>query len=178
MSTPLRKLCVAALALLLAVGTLGPASAAQGGGLPDLSAQVKALQLAVAALQAAVLNLQTAPVYSVTAPTVGLRIVPHDVATLNVPAGEYWIMFTSTLTNTTSDLLSPTDTIGCGFVGIGSSNTVRLGPDDNQAVMALQAVSSFSAATTITVRCAGSSLQFSGHSDNNVLTALEVGTIH
>jgi hypothetical protein len=100
------------------------------------------------------------------------------VATLDVPAGQYWITFTSTVTNTTADLLNPTDTIGCGIVGVGSLNMVRLGPDANQAVMALQAVANFSAPATITVTCAGSAVQFSGHSDNNVLTALKVGAIH
>jgi hypothetical protein len=117
-------------------------------------------------------------VYSITGPSVGLRIIFQDVATLNVPAGQYWIMFTSTVTNTTADLINPTDTIGCAIVGVGSVNTVRLGPDANQAVMALQTVASFSAPTTITVGCAGFTLQFSGHSDNNVLTALKVGAIH
>jgi hypothetical protein len=97
---------------------------------------------------------------------------------LDVPAGQYWIMFTSTVTNTTADPINPTDTIGCAIVGVGSVNTVRLGPDANQAVMALQTVASFSAPTTITVGCAGFTLQFSGHSDNNVLTALKVGAIH
>jgi len=100
------------------------------------------------------------------------------VATLDVPAGQYWITFTSTVTNTTADLISPTDTIGCAIAGVGSLNTVRLRPDDNQAVMALQAVANFTAPTTIRVRCAGAFANFSGHSDNNVLTALKVGTIH
>ena len=178
MTTPPRYLRIAALVLLLAAGPVGPAGAAQAGGLPELSAQVKALQAAVAALQAAVVNLQNAPVYSVTGPSVGLRILAHDVAALNVPAGHYWIVFTSTVTNTTSDLLNPTDAIGCAIVGLGSPNTVRLGPDANQAVMVLQAVANFSAPTTITVRCQGFTLQFSGRSENNVLTALEVGSIH
>ena len=186
MNTPPRYLRIAALVLLLAAGRVGPAGAAQAGGLPELSAQVKALQAAVAALQAAVVNLQNAPVYSVTGPSVGLRILARDVATLNVPAGQYWIVFTSTVTNTTSDLLNPTDTIGCAIVGVGSPNTVgvgppntvRLGPDANQAVMVLQAVANFSAPTTITVRCQGFTLQFSGRSENNVLTALDVGSIH
>jgi len=97
---------------------------------------------------------------------------------LDVPAGQYWITFTSFLTNTTTDPLNPTDAIGCAIVGIGSLNVVRLGPDANQAVMALQAVASFSAPTTITVRCAGATLNFSGQSENNVLTALKVGAIH
>jgi stage V sporulation protein SpoVS len=97
---------------------------------------------------------------------------------LDVPAGQYWITFTSTVTNTTADLLSPTDTIGCAIAGIGSLNLVRLGPDANQAVMALQAVANFSAPTTIRVRCAGAFVNFHGTSDNNVLTALKVGAIH
>lgn len=117
-------------------------------------------------------------VYSTTGPSVGLRILPQVVATLNVPAGQYWIMFTSTLINTTSDILNPTDTIGCAIVGVGSPNSVRLGPDANQAVMALQEVANFSAPTTITVGCSGFTLRFSGQSDNNVLTALKVGAIH
>jgi len=116
--------------------------------------------------------------YSVTTPSVGLRILGRQVAALTVPAGSYWIMFTSTLTNTTSDLLNPTDTIACSFVGLGSPNSVRLGPDANQAVMALQSVSTFAAPTTIAVNCSGFTLQFSGRSDNNVLTALKVGAIH
>ena len=178
MTTPPRSLRIAALVLLLAAGRVGPAGAAQAGGLPELSAQVKALQAVVAALQAAVVNLQNAPVYSVTGPSVGLRILARDVAALNVPAGQYWIVFTSTVTNTTSDIINPTDTIGCAISGLGSLNTVRLGPDANQAVMVLQAVANFSVPTTITVRCQGATLQFSGRSENNVLTALEVGSIH
>ena len=117
-------------------------------------------------------------VYSITGPSVGLRILSQDVATLDVPAGQYWIVFTSTVTNTTSDLLNPTDTISCAIVGVGSFNSVRLGPDANQAVMALQAVANFSAPTTITVACQGFTLRFSGQSDNNILTALKVGAIH
>jgi len=117
-------------------------------------------------------------IYSFIGPSVGLRILGQQVAALTVPAGSYWMMFTSTLTNTTSDLLNPTDTIACAFVGLGSPNTVRLGPDANQAVMALQAVSTFTAPTTIAVKCSGFTLQFSGRSDNNVLTALKVGAIH
>ena len=116
--------------------------------------------------------------YSITGPSVGLRILSREVAALDVPAGQYWIMFTSTVTNTTSDILNPTDTIGCAIAGVGSLNLVRLGPDANQSVMALQAVASFGAPTTISVRCAGSTLSFSGQSDNNVLTALRVGAIH
>lgn len=119
-----------------------------------------------------------ADVYSVTGPAVGLRILPKAVATLTVPAGKYWITFTSTLTNTTADLLNPIDTIGCGISGLGSPNTVRLAPDANQAVMSLQSVAAFAAPTTITVNCQGFTLQFSGQSENNVLTALAVGAIH
>jgi hypothetical protein len=107
-----------------------------------------------------------------------LSCVGGEVATLDVPAGQYWIVFTSTLTNTTSDLLNPTVSIGCGIVGIGSLNVVQVGPDANSAVMALQGVASFAAPATITVQCAGAVLTFSGHSDNNVLTALKVGAIH
>jgi hypothetical protein len=117
-------------------------------------------------------------VYSVTAPVTFLRILPKPVATLTVPAGQYWITFTSTLTNTTTDLLNPTDTIACAFVSLGAPNAVRLGPDENQAVMALQAVATFAAPTTIQVNCSGFTLFFSGQSDNNVLTALKVGAIH
>src|SRR5258708_14137277 len=84
-------------------------------------------------------------------------------------------MFTSTLTNTNSDLLNPTNTIACSFVGLGSPNSVRLGPDANQAFMALQSVSTLTAPTTIAVNCSGFTLQFSGRSDNNVLTVLKVG---
>lgn len=117
-------------------------------------------------------------VYSVTVPSVGLRILPTSVATLDVPAGDYWIVFTSTLTNTTGDILNPTDSIGCSISGIGSRNTVRLGQDANQAVMALQGVGSFTVPTTIDVTCQGVVLQFSGRSDDNVLTALRVGAVH
>jgi hypothetical protein len=117
-------------------------------------------------------------VYSITVQSVDLRILGRQVAALTVPAGQYWIMFTSTLTNTTSDPVNPTDTIACSFVGLGSPNTVRLGPDANQAVMALQSVSTFNAPATIIVNCGGSALRFSGRSDNNVLTALKVGIIH
>jgi len=117
-------------------------------------------------------------VYSITGPSVGLLILFKDVATLDVPAGQYWITFTSTVTNTTADLLNPTDSIGCVIAGVGLLNVVRLGPDANQGVMALQAVANFSAPTTITVRCGGSTINFHGQSDNNVLTALKVGAIH
>ena len=117
-------------------------------------------------------------VYSVTGPSVDLLVIFRDVATLDVPAGQYWIMFTSTVTNTTFDLLNPTDTIGCAINGVGSPNTVRLGPDANQAVMALQGVANFTAPTTISVLCRGFAITFHGQSDNNVLTALKVGAIH
>ena len=117
-------------------------------------------------------------VYSATVQSVGLRILGQQVAALTVPAGQYWITFTSTLTNTTSDLLNPTDTIGCSFVSLGSMNTVRLGPDANQGIMVLQTVATFAAPTTIAVNCAGATIRFSGRSDNNVLTALKVGAIH
>jgi len=50
--------------------------------------------------------------------------------------------------------------------------------DANQAVMSLQAVATFAAPATIAVNCSGFVLQFSGSSDNNVLTALKVGAIH
>jgi hypothetical protein len=73
--------------------------------------------------------------------------------------------------------LEPTDTIGCAIAGVGSPNSVRLGPDANQAVMALQGVANFTAPTTITVGCSGFTLRFSGQSDNNVLTALKVDAI-
>lgn len=78
-------------------------------------------------------------VYSVSTPSVGLRILAEEVASLAVPAGQYWVLFTSTVTNTTSDLLNPTDTIGCAFVGLpGTPTQIRLGPDANQGTMALQ----------------------------------------
>jgi hypothetical protein len=73
-------------------------------------------------------------------------------------------------------LLNPTDSIG--IAGVSALNVVRLGPDANQAVMVVQVVASFSAPTTMIVRCAGSSVQFSGQSENNVLTAPKVGAIH
>ena len=117
-------------------------------------------------------------VYSFTGPSVGLRILPKSVATLDVPAGDYWITFTSTVTNTTADILNPTDSVTCAIAGVGSRNTVRLGTEANQAVMALQGVASFGAPTTIDVSCQGFVIRFSGVSDNNVLTALKVGAIH
>ena len=117
-------------------------------------------------------------VFSVTGPSVGLRILAQSVATLDVPAGDYWIVFASTVTNTTADLLNPTVTIACSIVGVGSRNSIQLGPDVNQGVMTLQGVASFVAPTTIDVRCQGSVIRFSGQSDNNVLTALKVGAIH
>jgi hypothetical protein len=117
-------------------------------------------------------------VYSTTGQSVGLRILGQQVAALSVPAGQYWIVFTSTLTNTTADSINPTDTIACSFAGLGAPNTLRLGPDANQGVMSLQAVATFNASTTIKVSCQGFTLRFSGQSDNNVLTALRVGTIH
>ena len=117
-------------------------------------------------------------VFSVTAPTVDLRIIGKEVASLSVPAGQYWIVFTSSVSNTTDDLLNPTDTVGCSIAGIGAPNFVRLGQDANQAVMSLQGVASLSAPGTISVSCAGSSIRFSGQSVNNVLTALKVGAVH
>ncbi len=118
-------------------------------------------------------------VYSTTGPSVDLRILFKDVATLDVPAGQYWIMFTSSVTNTsTNDIVNPTELIGCGIVGVSALSLVRLGLDANQAVMTVQGVANFSAPTTITVTCAGSTILFSGRSDNNVLTALRVGAIH
>ncbi len=117
-------------------------------------------------------------VFSVTGPSVSLRIFAKSVATLDVPAGEYWIVFTSTVTNTTGDILNPTDTIACSIAGVGSPNSVRLGQDANQGVMALQGVAAFGAPTSIDVTCQGSTIFFSGRSDNNVLTALKVGAIH
>ena len=117
--------------------------------------------------------------YSVTAPAATLRILGRPVAALSVPAGQYWISFTSTLTDTsTNDLLNPTHTLVCSFVNVGAANTIQLGPDVKQGVMALQAVATFSAPTTIVVNCGGFTLAFSGLSDNNVLTALKVGAIH
>jgi len=117
-------------------------------------------------------------VYSITTPSVSLRIIPRPVATLTVPAGQYWVTFTSTLTNTTADPVNPTDTIACGFVNLGPSNSLRLGQDTNQGVMTLQAVATLAAASTIAVNCSGFTLLFSGRSDNNVLTAVKVGAIH
>jgi hypothetical protein len=117
-------------------------------------------------------------VYSVTAPAVSLRILPKTVATLNVPAGQYWIVFTSSVMNTSNSLLNPTDTIGCSIVNLGPPNTVRLTQDANQAIMALQAVATFAAPATITVNCSGVVIDFSGQSSNNVLTALKVSAIH
>jgi hypothetical protein len=110
--------------------------------------------------------------YTFIGPPVSLRIVAKPVATLTVPAGQYWMVFTSTLTNSTSDLTSPTNTIGCSLMG--SQNTLRLGADANQGVMSLQAVATFTAPTTIVVNCGGGTLLFSGQSANNVLTALKV----
>jgi hypothetical protein len=107
-----------------------------------------------------------------------LRILAKPVATLSVPAGNYWIMFTSTVSNTTADLTHPIDAISCGFVNIGSQNTVVLGTDANQTMMALQSVATFTTPTSIIVNCAGSSVFFSGQSANNVLVALKVGAIH
>jgi hypothetical protein len=121
-------------------------------------------------------------VYSAAAAGVGLRILPQPVVELTVPAGQYWIVFTSTLSNTTNDIVNPTDTIACGLastpsVALGGPNTVRLGPDANQGLMVLQAAAAFAEPTTIKVGCAGSTVSFSGRSDNNVITALKVGAI-
>jgi hypothetical protein len=120
-------------------------------------------------------------VFSVTAPAADLRTVPTDVAVLSLPAGSYWMLFTSTLTSTTQDPLNPNpiSTIACSIVGLSASNSVRLGSDANQAVMSLQAVATLSAPSTVTVRCAGlPPLRFSGRSENNQLSALKVGAIH
>lgn len=117
-------------------------------------------------------------VYSATAPSMNLRILPQQVAAMTVPAGQYLLSFTSTIVNTTSDLLNPTVAIACSFVNAGSPNSLQLGPDVNQGVMAIQAVASFAAPTTVAVNCSGFVLRFSGRSDNNVLTALKVGAIH
>jgi len=115
--------------------------------------------------------------FTVTSPSTGLRILSRDVASLVVPAGHYLVLFTATLTNTTSDLLDPTDTIACGFVGFGAPNSLRLGPDANQGTIALQATASFAAPAAVTVRCQGFTLRFSGQADNGVLSALKVGNI-
>jgi hypothetical protein len=118
-------------------------------------------------------------IYSVTVPSVNLlHFIPIQVASLAVPAGNYWITFSSTLTNTSSDLIVTTNPILCSIVGLGSSNSVRLAQDANQAVMYLQAVASFAAPATIAVNCVGTPISFSGSSDNNALTALKVGVIH
>jgi hypothetical protein len=110
--------------------------------------------------------------------SVGLRILPRQVASITVPAGQYWIVFTSSVTNTTSDLLNPDVAVACGIASVGAPNTVRLGQDVNQTVMTLQGVAAFAAPTTIAVNCQGAVISFSGRSDNNVITALRVGTIH
>jgi hypothetical protein len=117
----------------------------------------------------------TTQILSSTGAGVDLRIIARDVATLVVPAGNFWLVFTSTLTNTTADLLHPTDSIACAFVGFSTPNIVRLGSDANQAVMSLQTIESFAIPTAVTVRCQGSTLQFSGRSENNVLTAVKFG---
>lgn len=117
-------------------------------------------------------------VYSITTPGASLRILPQPVATLNVPAGQYWISFTSTLTTNSSDITSPVDTIGCGFANIAGGNTVRLTAEISQAVMSLQGVATFTAPATITVNCRGGALRFSGQSENNVLTAFKVAAVH
>jgi hypothetical protein len=118
-------------------------------------------------------------IYSVTAASVNLlHFIPTQVASLAVPAGNYWITFSSTLTNTSSDQIVTTNPIMCSIVGLGSSNSVRLAQDANQAVMYLQAVASFAAPATITVNCVGTPISFSGSSDNNALTALKIGVIH
>jgi hypothetical protein len=128
----------------------------------------------------------SAEVFSVTSPAVDLTIFGKSIASLTLPAGQYWITFTSTVTNTTqADVLTPdpTDTIECSISGLSGGNTVRLGADANQAVMMAQAVATFSAQTTVTASCRGLVVQAigpagSGRSDNNVLTALKVGAIH
>jgi hypothetical protein len=124
-------------------------------------------------------------VYSVTAPALALRLFGQPVATLALPAGSYWITFTSNLTNTTQPdplIPDPTDTIGCSLTGSPTS-VVRLGTDANQGIMSLQAVATLNAPATIAASCAGSVVRLigpgdSGRTDNNVLTALKVGTIH
>jgi hypothetical protein len=117
-------------------------------------------------------------VYSVTGPSVNLRILPQQVVSLPVPAGQYLLAFTSTIANTTSDILNPTVAIACSFVNAGSPNVMQLGPDVNQGVMTLHTVASLAAPATIAVNCSGFTIRFSGRSDNNVLTALKVGAIH
>jgi len=57
------------------------------------------------------------------------------------------------------------------------SLALLLAPVANEAVMALQGVASYAVPTTITVRCAGLAIRFSGQSDNNVPTALKVDAI-
>jgi hypothetical protein len=117
-------------------------------------------------------------VFSVTMPGVSLRILGQQVAALALPAGQYWIVFTSTVTNTTQDIVNPTDTIACAITGFGAPNSIRLGPDANQSIMSLQAVATLTAPATVSVACQGFTLRFSGQSDNNVLTAFKVGAIH
>jgi hypothetical protein len=59
---------------------------------------------------------------------------------LDVPAGQYRIMFTSSVTGTTNDRLIPTDWIGCAIGGVGALRVVRLGADSKQVVMIVQGV--------------------------------------
>ena len=98
----------------------------------------------------------TSDVYSVTAPALELRLFGQPVATLSLPAGSYWITFTSDLTNTTQPdplIPDPTDTISCSLTGAATS-VVRLGTDANQGIMSLQTVTTLNAPATIAAACA------------------------
>lgn len=119
-----------------------------------------------------------ADLYRATVASAGLRIIPMQVVTLTVPAGQYWIAFTSSITNNTTDILNPVNAIACSISGLTSPVSIRLGQDVNQGMMALQAAATFTATTTIAVVCQGFTIRFTGTSDNNVLTALKVGAIH
>jgi hypothetical protein len=118
--------------------------------------------------------------FIVSPPSAGIRILPQPVASLNVPAGQYWIVFTSTLTNTTSDLLNPNNTIACSIVGLSSPVSIQLAQDPNptQAAIAIQAAAIFTAPATISVNCQGFTIRVSGHADGTVLSALRVAAIH
>jgi hypothetical protein len=125
-------------------------------------------------------------VFSATAPSLDLRFVGQPVVTLALPAGQYWVIFTSNVVNTTPSndvtIPDPTDTISCSLAG-SAPTIVRLGGDANRGVLSLQTVLTLASPTTVSVNCSGFVVGLvgtssSGRCDSNVLTALRVGVIH
>jgi Collagen triple helix repeat (20 copies) len=95
----------------------------------------------------------------------------QDIVSINVPAGNYLIHFTSEAFNQNNDI----QTITCAL-NTGASTEARIDSNTNadHVNLALQDTAAFAGPATITVHCAG----FHEQTSNSVLTALTVGTIH